>query len=129
MDGSVEAAADGRRPGARQPLGVTRVANEVVAWIAVLTALQVPGIHAMYQAGGQSFERILRRSLAHRGARVQLRDDHALVIDLWVVLVSGNAVAHVGAEIQQRVADAVDRMLGLEVAAINVHISEVVFSA
>ena len=111
------------------PMGVTRVANEVVAWIAVLTALQVPGIHAMYQAGGQSIERVLRRSLAHRGARVRLREDQSLDIDLWVVLVSGHSVAHVGAEIQQRVADAVDRMLGLEVAAINVHISEVVFSA
>ncbi|MGD0833902.1 MAG: Asp23/Gls24 family envelope stress response protein [Candidatus Dormibacteria bacterium] len=129
MAQTVDGAADLATGDGPHALGVTRVANEVVARIAALTALQVPGIHAMYQAGGQSFERILRRSLAHRGARVQLRDDHALVIDLWVVLVSGNAVAHVGAEIQQRVADAVDRMLGLEVAAINVHISEVVFSA
>jgi uncharacterized alkaline shock family protein YloU len=129
MDAPADAATNGHRPPLRTSLGVTRVANEVVAWIAVLTALQVPGIHAMYQAGGQSLERILRRSLAHRGARVKLRDDHALEIDLWVVLVSGHSVAHVGAEIQQRVADAVDRMLGLEVAAINVHISEVVFAA
>ena len=128
MDGSVEAAADGRRPGARQPLGVTRVANEVVAWIAVLTALQVPGIHAMYQAAGQSLERILRRSHAHRGARVELRDGSTLDVDLWVVMLAGHSVPKVGAEVQQRVADAVERMLGLKVGTIKVHVSEVVFA-
>jgi uncharacterized alkaline shock family protein YloU len=30
--------------------------------------------------------------------------------------------------VQQRVADAVERMLGLEVGNINVHVSEVVFA-
>jgi len=112
----------------RRPLGVTRVANEVVAWIAVLTALQVPGVHAMYQAGGQSLERILRRSSAHRGARVELREDGStLDIDLYVVMLAGTSAPQVGAEIQRRVADAVERMLGLEVGSIDVHISEVVF--
>jgi uncharacterized alkaline shock family protein YloU len=128
MEGTVQSAADGRRPGGRRPLGVTRVANEVVAWIAVLTALQVPGIHAMYQAAGQSLERILRRSHAHRGARVELRGDSTLDVDLWVVMLAGHSVPKVGAEVQQRVADALVRMLGLEVGTINVHVSEVVFT-
>lgn len=126
LDGGGDA--DGRHPGMKRPLGVTRVANEVVAWIAVLTALQVPGVHAMYQAGGQPLERVLRRSLAHRGARVELREDSSLDVDLWVVVVSGHSVPKVGAEVQHRVADAIDRMLGLEVGTVNVHISEVVFA-
>ena len=100
----------------------------MVAWIAVLTALQVPGVHAMYQAAGQSLERILRRSHAHRGARVELRGGSTLDVDLWVVMLAGNSVPRVGAEVQQRVADAVERMLGLEVGTINVHVSEVVFA-
>jgi uncharacterized alkaline shock family protein YloU len=43
----------------RGEIGVTRVANDVVAWIAALTALQVEGVHAMYRPGGQSIDRIL----------------------------------------------------------------------
>jgi uncharacterized alkaline shock family protein YloU len=128
MDAPADAATNGHRPDLRRPLGVTRVANEVVAWIAVLTALQVEGVHAMYQATGQSLERILRRSAAHRGARVELRDDSTLDIDLWVVVLSGHSVPKVGAEVQRRVADAVERMLGLDVGTINVHVSEVVFA-
>ncbi len=117
-------------PAGRRPLGVTRVANQVVAWIAVLTALQVPGVHAMYQAAGQSLERVLRRSLAHRGARVQLREDGTtLDIDLFLVLLAGNSAPEVGREVQRRVADAVERMLGLSVGSIDVHISEVVFAS
>ncbi len=111
----------------RDVAGVTRVANDVVAWIAALTALQVDGVHAMYRPGGQSIERVLRRRVAHRGARVEMRDD-ALRIDLWIVMESGASVAGVGAEVQRAVGDAIRRMLGLPLAAVNVFVSEVVFT-
>jgi uncharacterized alkaline shock family protein YloU len=111
----------------REPLGVTRVANDVVAWIAALTALQVDGVHAMYRPGGQSIDRILRRRVAHRGAKVELRGD-GLRIDLWIVMEAGANVAAVGAEVQSAVGDAIRRMLGLPLAAVNVFVSEVVFT-
>jgi uncharacterized alkaline shock family protein YloU len=110
----------------RGTLGVTRVANDVVAWIAALTALQVDGVHAMYRPGGQSIERILRRRVAHRGARVELRDD-GLRIDLWIVMEAGANVAAVGAQVQRAVGDAIRRMLGLPLEAVNIFVSEVVF--
>ena len=44
-------------------------------------------------------------------------------------MLSGHSVPKVGAEVQQRVADAVERMLGLDVGTINVHVSEVVFAS
>ncbi|MDQ6855891.1 MAG: Asp23/Gls24 family envelope stress response protein [Candidatus Dormibacteraeota bacterium] len=111
----------------RESLGVTRVANDVVAWIAALTALQVDGVHAMYRPGGQSIDRILRRRVAHRGAKVELRGD-GLRIDLWIVMEAGSNVAAVGAEVQSGVGDAIRRMLGLPLAAVNVFVSEVVFT-
>ena len=111
----------------RGTLGVTRVANDVVAWIAALTALQVDGVHAMSRPGGQSIERILRRRVAHRGARVELRDD-GLRIDLWIVMEAGANVAAVGAHVQRAVGDAIRRMLGLPLEAVNVFVSEVVFT-
>jgi uncharacterized alkaline shock family protein YloU len=111
----------------RESLGTTRVANEVVASIAALAALQVTGVHAMYQPGGQQIERILRRSHAHRGVRVELLDD-ALRLDVYIVMEAGGNVPGVGADVQRRVADAIDRMLDLRVAEVNVFVSEVVFS-
>jgi uncharacterized alkaline shock family protein YloU len=111
----------------RRQLGTTRVANEVVASIAAFAALQVPGVHAMYHPGGQNFDRIVRRSHAHRGVRVELRDE-ALHLNLYVVMESGGNVPVVGAEVQQRVADAIDRMLALRVEEVNVFVSEVAFA-
>jgi len=111
----------------RRQLGTTRVANEVVASIAAFAALQVQGVHAMYHPGGQNFDRIVRRSHAHRGVRVELIDD-ALHLNLYVVMESGGNVPVVGAEIQQRVADAIDRMLALRVEEVNVFVSEVAFA-
>ena len=111
----------------RDSLGTTRVANEVVASIAAMAALQIPGVRAMYQPGGQQIERILRRSHAHRGVRVELIDD-ALRLDVYIVMEAGGNVPAVGADVQRRVADAIDRMLDLRVAEVNVFVSEVVFS-
>jgi uncharacterized alkaline shock family protein YloU len=41
---------------------------------------------------------------------------------------SGGNVPAVGAEVQQRVADAIDRMLALRVEEVNVFVSEVAFA-
>jgi uncharacterized alkaline shock family protein YloU len=110
----------------REAIGATRVANEVVASIAALAALQVDGVNAMYQPAGHQIDRILRRAYAHRGVRVELRSDE-LHLDLWVVIEAGGSVPVIGGEVQRRVADAVDRMLGLRVAEVNVFVSEVIF--
>ena len=114
--------------GDRQRLGTVRVANEVVAWIAALAALEVDGVHAMYQASGQQLDRILRRPAAHRGVRVELLPDDRLKLDLYVVMDAGTHLPVMGAEVQRRVADAIDRMLGLAIAEVNVFISEVIFA-
>jgi uncharacterized alkaline shock family protein YloU len=114
--------------GDRERLGTVRVANEVVAWITALAALEVDGVHAMYQASGQQLDRILRRPAAHRGVRVELLSDDRLKLDVHVVMEAGTHLPVMGAEVQRRVADAIDRMLGLATAEVNVFVSEVVFA-
>ncbi len=112
----------------RQRLGATRVANEVVAQIAALTALEVGGVHAMYHAGGaQQIDRILRRGSAHKGVRVEMLPDDSLRLDLYVVMEAGTDLPVMGAEVQRRVAENIERQLGLDLAEVNVFISEVNF--
>ena len=111
--------------------GDVRVANEVVAWIAALAALEVDGVSALYRPGAQPIERVLRRPVAHRGVRVEVLgegEDKSLRIDIWIVMEAGGSVPTVGGAVQKRIADAIDRMLGLRLAEVNVHVSEVVFA-
>jgi uncharacterized alkaline shock family protein YloU len=115
-------------PPGRDRLGTVRVANEVVAWIAALAALEVPGVHAMYHAGGQQIDRILRRPVAHRGVKVVVQPDDTLQIDMHVVMDSGADLPQMGAEVQRRVARAIEKMLGLELTEVNVYVNEVVFA-
>jgi len=132
MAGPIEAAAEaplelaGRDDGHASP-GSIRVANEVVAWIAALAALDVQGVQAMYRPGGQQIDRILRRPVAHRGVRVSIHDDAALTIDVWIVMDSASSVPVVGAQVQQAIARAIERMLDLRLTAVNVFVSEVIF--
>ena len=116
-----------RADNGRTPLGTTRVANQVVASIAALAALDVGGVHAMYHPGAQPLERITRRAYAYRGVRVDLVDG-ALRLDVYIVVEAGLNVQSIGSEVQRRVVDAVDRMLDLSVAEVNIFVSEVVFA-
>ena len=115
------------QPG-RERLGTTRVANEVVAWIAALAVLEGPGVHAMYQAGGPQIDRILRRPNAHRGVKVVMQPDDTLQIDVHLVMEAGANLPEMGAEAQRRVTRAIEKMLGLELTEVNVYVNEVVFS-
>ena len=116
-----------RADNGRNALGTTRVANQVVASIAALAALDVGGVHAMYHAGAQPLERITRRAQAYRGVRVDFVEG-ALRLDVYIVVESGLNVQSIGSEVQRRVVDAVDRMLDLSVAEVNIFVSEVVFA-
>ena len=112
----------------RNALGSIRVANEVVAHIAALAALDVQGVHALYHPGAaQSIDRLVRRAHASRGVRVRMLDG-ALHLDLWIAMEAGGNVPAIGSEVQQRVADAIDRMLDLRVSEVNVFVSEIVFA-
>ncbi|MBV9099763.1 MAG: Asp23/Gls24 family envelope stress response protein [Candidatus Dormibacteraeota bacterium] len=113
--------------GGRAPLGTTRVANEVVAHIAALAALQVKDVHALYHPGATIPIDRVRRQPSSRGVRVELHDD-SLRIDLWIAMEAGGNVPAVGAEVQRRVADAIDRMLDLRASEVNVFVSEIVFT-
>lgn len=123
----VQLAGDGGRGDGFDGLGRVRVANEVVAWITALAALEVPGVHAMYRPSGQSIDRILRRPVAHRGVRVTLQEDGTLAIDVHIAMEAGINLSSTGGAVQRRVAHAIDRMLGLELAEVNVFVGEVVF--
>lgn len=78
-------------------------------------ALEIQGAGAV-QPAGKPYER--------RGVRVRMTD-HVIEADLAVVVEAGTSVPHLGHELQQRVAVAVERMLGMRVGEVNVRVVEV----
>jgi uncharacterized alkaline shock family protein YloU len=111
---------------AERPLGSVKVANEVIAHIASLIASQVQGIAGMYPAGARNGHRVLSTNSGHKGVRVDMGND-SLKLELFLVVDHSAHVPTVAAEVQRQVADAIDKMLGLEVRQIDIFIGDVHF--
>ena len=70
--------------------------------------------------------RLLPAGTSHKGVRVDMGSE-TLNIELFVIVDHSAHVPTVAAEVQRQVADAIDKMLGLEVRQVNVFVGDVRF--
>ena len=113
-------------PALASPLGRITIANEVVAQIVGHTAAECYGVVGMSARGRVG--RLLSRDRLRQGIVVG-GDGDGLRIDLYVVVEYGLNLAEVAATVRSRVAYEVERLTGLPVAAVEVHIRDVRRSA
>ena len=104
-------------------LGTVTIDPGVLVTIARLSALSTSGVcHMSAQAPG----RILGLGRAGEGVRVEI-DDHAVAVDLYVVMKSGENMREAGRNVQNGVTRAIREMVGMAVREVNVHIEDVRF--
>jgi uncharacterized alkaline shock family protein YloU len=114
---------------AADPSGSVRVANEVISSIAAMAALEIDGVAAMDEPAAHQFvDWLRRRDTAHRGVRVDIDDSKRLHLRVFLAVRRGFLFADVAEKVQSNVVEAVERMLGLEVAAVDVLVSSVSFA-
>jgi len=100
------------------PLGRITIANEVVAQIVGYTAAECYGVVGMARTGRG---RLVPRERTTQGVVVG-RDGASVRIDLHVVVEYGLNLAEVASTIRSRVTYEVERLTGLSVSSIEVHI-------
>lgn len=110
------------------PPGSVRVANEVIASIAALAAREVDGVAALDEASARHFGDWIKRETAHRGVRVLLDTEHKIHLELFLTVHASGVLRDVAETVQDNVIEAVQRMLGLEVAEVNVFVSSITFA-
>ncbi len=100
-----------------------RIAPSVLATISGLTAAAVPGV--IRTSGGlvAGMSRLMRRDDPTRGVRLRVKGDQVF-LDIHVVVEQGADLVRVGSQIQRDVARAIDKMVGLPVAEINVYVQD-----
>lgn len=98
-----------------------RISSGVLATIAGLTTMAVPGV--LRTSGGivSGVSRLVGRDNPTRGVKVRVREDH-VYLDIHVVVEQGADLVRVGSQIQRDVAHAIDKMVGVPVAEINVYV-------
>ncbi|MFC2029511.1 Asp23/Gls24 family envelope stress response protein [Chloroflexota bacterium] len=100
---------------------VTPVAISSLASQAVLECYGVVGMATKDLASG--IVEILQPASHKRGVDVHL-DDEQIEIDLYVVIEYGTRIATVARNIQSAVKYALERALGVPVAAVHVHVQD-----
>ena len=105
-------------------LGSVRVAPNVLATIAYLTALAVPGVARMADDLVSGVTRLIGRDTPASGVRLQVKDG-VVQVELHVVVKGGSSMLEVGKRIQEDVSEALTRMVGMPVSEVNVFIQDV----
>jgi uncharacterized alkaline shock family protein YloU len=109
-------------------MGAVRVANEVIASIAAMAACEIDGVAGMDEQNARHFGDWVRRQTAHRGVRIQVDPDRTIHLEVFLTVRADAPMAEVAGRVQANVVEAVERMLGLDVAEVNVFVSSVAFA-
>lgn len=105
--------------------GTTTMAPGVLVTLAKLTALSVPGVVDMAPLPG-GVNRLFRRGVAE-GVRIEFNESFVRV-NLYLILKHGTNVRNVSRKVQAEVARAIEEMIGLQVASVDVHIEDIDYS-
>jgi uncharacterized alkaline shock family protein YloU len=108
------------------PHGRITISNEAVAQIVGHTAAECYGVVGMASRG--RLPRLLARDRLTQGISVA-REGDGVRIELFVVVEYGLNLAEVASTVRNRVAYEVERLSGLDVTAVEVHIQDVRRSA
>jgi uncharacterized alkaline shock family protein YloU len=106
-----------------EPLGVVRVARQVLITIVVNATLQIPGVVRIAQ-NGEQWSRLLGRELPKQGVVLTVKDN-TVSADLYVVVASGTNIVEIGTAIQKERASEIEEMVGMQVREVNVYIQDV----
>ncbi|MDQ2911572.1 MAG: Asp23/Gls24 family envelope stress response protein [Actinomycetota bacterium] len=109
-------------------LGRVTISPEAIAQIVGRTAAECYGVVGMsLRAPGPARDRMTRllpKGKPLRGIVVR-NEDGAVALDLYVVVAYGLNLAEVAATVRSQVAYEVERLTGLRVASVDVHIQDV----
>lgn len=106
--------------------GQVRIADDVVAVIAGIAAMEVEGVTGMAGTLASGITEMLGKKNLSKGVKVQVGDKEA-ALDLYLVIDYGVRIPEVAAAVQENVKRAVESMTGLDVVEVNIHIQGVAF--
>jgi uncharacterized alkaline shock family protein YloU len=103
-------------------LGRIEILPSAIAGIAAQAVLECYGVVGMVTPNpGIGLVQILRRDYSRRGVEVKIVEQQ-IIIDLYVVIEYGTRISEVARNIMENVKFAVEKVLGVPIAEVNVHV-------
>jgi len=109
-------------PSSDRPPGKTTVSPDVLISIARLSALSVAGVSRMAPISG-GVNRLFRKG-ANEGVRIEVEED-TVFADIFLVLKEDVNIRDVSRNVQQKVARAMQEMVGMDVGQVDIHIEDI----
>lgn len=107
-------------------MGSIKIADDVVAKVAGMAALETPGIAAMSGGLSDGFAKRLSGKNVQKGVTVEVGQLEA-AIDLRIIVLYETPIHEVCRMLQQNVREAVENLTGLKVVEVNVKVEGVAF--
>ena len=107
-----------------RPPGKTTVSPEVLTSIARMAVLSVPGVSCLAPVPG-GVDRIFRRGV-DEGLRITVHENTVLV-DVYLIVKEDVNLREVGRNVQMQVARAIQEMVAMDVAQVDIHIENIAY--
>jgi uncharacterized alkaline shock family protein YloU len=109
-----------------ESIGRIEVAPEVLTTIVHHTTLEVEGVNTM-AAVPPDVSRLFRKAVGRDGIIMDYVDG-SLCFDIYVMMEPHVNVLETSQRVQEAVTEAIDKMVGLSVQTVNVHVEDVIYS-
>ncbi len=106
--------------------GTITFANEVIATIAGLAAVDIPGVAGMSGGFVDGVTELLGRKNLSKGIKVEVGTEE-VAVDIAIIVDYGTPVPEIAQNIQMAVMKAVETMTGLKVVEVNISIQGIKF--
>jgi uncharacterized alkaline shock family protein YloU len=109
-----------------ESIGRIEIAPEVLTTIVHYTTLDVEGVYKM-AAVPADVGRLFRRSSGRDGIILDYADG-TIAFDIYVMMDPHVNVLETSQNVQEAVVEAIDKMVGLSVETVNVHVEDVIYA-
>jgi uncharacterized alkaline shock family protein YloU len=120
-----------KKPGTLQDenddLGSVRIADEVIASIAGIAAMDVSGVVGMSSGLIGGMAEMMGKKNPAKGVKIQV-GEHEVAVDLYIIVEYGLRIPDVALLVQEKVKEAIETATGLTVVEANVHVQGVGFA-
>lgn len=103
-------------------MGEVRIADSVVANIAILAAKETEGVHDTIGNAANALMTKVGMKSASKGVRIEIIDS-VVSVELALVMEYGYNIPTTCKKVQERVSNSIENMTGLEVSDVNIRIA------
>lgn len=107
-------------------VGEVKIADDVIAVIAEIAALEVEGVYAI-TGGKNDIVQTIRGKKASKGIKIEV-SEHTVFVDLAVIVKYGIKIQDICLKVQEKVKNSIETMTGLDVQSVDVHVVGVEFT-